>query len=97
MRSSLTLTGAFLTRTGTRLRCTVALMPSPAFRTCERFRMVYRQAKPQGTLLKEFREHVVKGNGAKQIVDDILMPMAEVYEELTGFLVFKHRTRRGHQ
>jgi hypothetical protein len=46
--------------------------------------MVYRQAKPQGTLLKEFREHVVKGHGAKQIVDDILMPMAEVYEELTG-------------
>ena len=47
-------------------------------------RMVYRKAKPQGTLLKEFREHVVKEHSAKQIVDDVLMPMAEVFEELTG-------------
>src|SRR5438445_7684359 len=46
--------------------------------------MVYRKAKPQGTLLKEFREHVAQNSSAKGIVDKILMPMAEVYEELTG-------------
>jgi len=47
-------------------------------------RMVYRKAKPQGTLLKEFREHVAQTSNAKDIVDKILIPMAEVYEELTG-------------
>ena len=47
-------------------------------------RMVYRRAKPQGTLLKEFREHVADNSNAEDIVDKILMPMAEVYEELTG-------------
>ena len=47
-------------------------------------RMVYRKAKPQGTLLKEFREHVAQNSNAKDIVDKVLMPMAEVYEELTG-------------
>jgi hypothetical protein len=47
-------------------------------------RMVYRKAKPQGTLLKEFREHVAQNSSAKDIVDKILMPMAEVFEELTG-------------
>jgi hypothetical protein len=47
-------------------------------------RMVYRKAKPQGTLLKEFREHVVKETSAKEIVDAILTPLAEVYEQLTG-------------
>lgn len=47
-------------------------------------RMVYRKAKPQGTLLKEFREHVVKDTAPKSIIDEILMPMAEVFEQLTG-------------
>jgi len=45
-------------------------------------RMVYRKAKPQGTLLKEFREHVAKDKPPVQFIDDILIPMADVYEEL---------------
>ena len=47
-------------------------------------RMVFRKAKPQGTLLKEFREHVVRDTAPAKLVDDILIPMTEVYEELTG-------------
>ena len=47
-------------------------------------RMVFRMAKPQATLLKEFREHVVGSRTAKEIIDGILIPMAEVYEQLTG-------------
>src|SRR5260370_9907552 len=46
-------------------------------------RMVYRKAKPQGTLLKEFREHVAKDKLPVQFIDDVLIPMADVYEELT--------------
>ena len=47
-------------------------------------RMVYRQAKPQGTLLKEFKEHVTKDLSSLQFVDDVLIPMADVYREITG-------------
>lgn len=47
-------------------------------------RMVYRKAKPQGTLLKEFREHVVKDSAPADIVDNVLTPMAEMFEQLTG-------------
>jgi hypothetical protein len=46
-------------------------------------RMVYRKAKPQGTLLKEFREHVVKQTTSISLIDDVILPMASVYEELT--------------
>lgn len=46
-------------------------------------RMVYRKAKPQGTLLKEFREHVTKGLEALTFIDTVLLPMADVYEQLT--------------
>lgn len=46
-------------------------------------RMVYRQAKPQGTLLKEFEDHVTKGISSVAFVDDILIPMADVYEEIS--------------
>lgn len=46
-------------------------------------RMVYRQAKPQGTLLKEFKDHVTKGISSVAFVDDILIPMADVYEEIS--------------
>jgi len=46
-------------------------------------RMVHRKAKPQGTLLREFREHVIGDISSKQIVDNVILPMAEVYEELT--------------
>jgi hypothetical protein len=46
-------------------------------------RMIYRKAKPQGTLLGEFREHVTKNTNPVRFVDTVLLPMASVYEELT--------------
>src|SRR3546814_3889788 len=45
-------------------------------------RMVYRKAKPKGTLLKEFREHV----GPPQpvaFIDEVLLPMAQAFREVT--------------
>lgn len=46
-------------------------------------RMVYRKAKPQGTLLKEFKEHVAGIMSATSFIDDVLVPMADVHEFLT--------------
>lgn len=45
-------------------------------------RMVYRKAKPQGTLLKEFKEHVVPAQQPQSFVDEILLPMAQAFSEL---------------
>lgn len=45
-------------------------------------RMVYRKAKPQGTLLKEFKEHVVSAKEPRSFVDDVLLPMAQAFGEL---------------
>jgi hypothetical protein len=45
-------------------------------------RMVYRKAKPQGTLLKEFKDHVTHDLPAAQFIDDVLIPMADVYREI---------------
>jgi hypothetical protein len=45
-------------------------------------RMIYRKAKPQGTLLKEFREHVTKIVPPAQLIDDVLMPMADIFEQI---------------
>lgn len=45
-------------------------------------RMVYRKAKPQGTLLKEFREHVGPAD-PKMFVDQILQPMAQAFREIS--------------
>ena len=45
-------------------------------------RMVYRKAKPQGTLLKEFREHVAPADPAV-FVDLVLGPMAQAYREIS--------------
>ena len=47
-------------------------------------RMVYRKAKPKGTVLKEFREHVAQLYKPKQLIDDVLVPMGEVFAELTA-------------
>ncbi|MDE2272242.1 MAG: DUF4357 domain-containing protein [Xanthomonadaceae bacterium] len=46
-------------------------------------RMIYRKAKPKGTLLKEFRDHVpiVEPMG---FVDAVLVPLAEAYREIAG-------------
>lgn len=45
-------------------------------------RMVYRKAKPQGTLLKEFREHVDLQNSV-HFIDTVLAPMSEAFQEIT--------------
>lgn len=46
-------------------------------------RMVYRKTKPQGTLLKEFREHVTEVSSPAKFVDSVLTPMASAYEQIT--------------
>jgi Protein of unknown function (DUF1524) len=46
-------------------------------------RMVYRKAKPQGTLLREFNDHVRGSYPAAALIDKIVIPMAEVFQELT--------------
>ena len=46
-------------------------------------RMIYRKAKPKGTVLKEFREHVGQIYKPKQLIDEVLAPMGEVFAELT--------------
>lgn len=45
-------------------------------------RMVYRKAKPQGTLLKEFKEHVAPALDPVAFVDEVLLPMARAFSEL---------------
>lgn len=45
-------------------------------------RMVYRQAKPQGTLIKEFKEHV-RLEDPRRFIDELLLPMAKAFEEIT--------------
>jgi hypothetical protein len=46
-------------------------------------RMIYRKAKPQGTLIKEFKDHV---QGAvpepTRLIDEVILPMARSYEEI---------------
>jgi hypothetical protein len=44
-------------------------------------RMIYRKAKPKGTLLKEFEEHVPHAKPA-DFVDNILLPLAAAYREV---------------
>jgi hypothetical protein len=46
-------------------------------------RMVYRKAKPQGTLLKEFKEHVAQAAQPQTLVDTVLLPMARAFAALT--------------
>lgn len=45
-------------------------------------RMVYRKAKSQGTLLKEFKEHVAPAKDPRAFMDDVLLPMAKAFNEL---------------
>ncbi len=45
-------------------------------------RMVYRKAKPQSTLLKEFKEHVTPTKQPTLFVDNVLLPMAQALKEL---------------
>lgn len=45
-------------------------------------RMVYRKAKPQGTLLKEFRDHVTPASAPIAFMEEVLLPMADAYRQL---------------
>ena len=47
-------------------------------------RMVYRKAKPKGSLLKEFKEHVTPSAKPQAFVDQILIPMAKAFDAITG-------------
>lgn len=46
-------------------------------------RMVFRKAKPQGTLLKEFKEHVTPAARPQAFVDEVLLPMAQAFSEIS--------------
>ncbi|MBI3444929.1 MAG: DUF262 domain-containing protein [Magnetospirillum sp.] len=46
-------------------------------------RMIYRKAKPQGTLLKEFRDHVCRKYEPLKLVDDVLLPYVSAYMEVS--------------
>jgi hypothetical protein len=45
-------------------------------------RMVYRKAKPKGTLLKEFRDHVTEASTPTKFVDSVLLPMASAFRQI---------------
>lgn len=46
-------------------------------------RMVYRKAKPQGTLLKEFKEHVSPASRPQAFIDEVLLPMAQAFSDIS--------------
>ncbi len=45
-------------------------------------RMIYRRSKPQGTLVKEFNEHVKPRENPEEFVNDILIPYSEAYTNI---------------
>ena len=45
-------------------------------------RMIYRRAKPKGTLTKEFEEHVMKGRDSETLVDEVIVPYAVAFEDI---------------
>lgn len=47
-------------------------------------RMVYRRSKPKGTLIREFKEHVTELNQPAQFIDQVLVPMARAFDELSN-------------
>ena len=46
-------------------------------------RMIYRKQKMRETLLQEFRAHVVPQHKAKDLIDDVILPYADAYKEIT--------------
>ncbi len=46
-------------------------------------RMIYRRAKPKGTLLREFKEHVSDAQNPVRFIDNVLLPISEAYEEVS--------------
>ena len=53
-------------------------------------RMVYRKVKPQGTLIKEFREHVTLDDPTA-FVDSVLSPMAEAFQQISDAQYSSHQ------
>lgn len=47
-------------------------------------RMIFRKAKPQGTLVKEFEAHVKPGDNPKDFIDSVLVPYSEAYTDIIG-------------
>ncbi|TYO93234.1 DUF262 domain-containing protein [Desulfallas thermosapovorans] len=45
-------------------------------------RMIYRKTKPRATVLKEFREAVCATEEPRQLVDRVLLPMADAYNDI---------------
>lgn len=47
-------------------------------------RMVYRRQKLRETVLKEFRDFVVPKHSPRELIDDVVLPMADAYQEIKG-------------
>ena len=45
-------------------------------------RMIYRKAKPKGTLIKEFKDHVTEVKEPTKLIDNLVLPMKRAYAEL---------------
>ncbi len=45
-------------------------------------RMIYRKAKPAGSVIKEFREHVKPTEHPQKFIDEILCPLADAFQEI---------------
>lgn len=46
-------------------------------------RMIYRKQKMRETLLQEFRAYVVPHHNAKDLIDDVILPYSDAYNEIT--------------
>ena len=47
-------------------------------------RMIYRKAKPQGTLLREFQQHVSSAYPPIKLINEVIAPYAKIFGELVG-------------
>jgi len=45
-------------------------------------RMIYRKQKMRETILKEFQDYVLPAHKPKELVDNIILPLADAYEEI---------------
>ena len=54
-------------------------------------RMVFRKAKPQGSLLKELKEHVSPATRPQVFVDEILLPMAQAFSAISDADYASHK------
>lgn len=45
-------------------------------------RMIYRKAKPHGTLVKEFKEHVIEVRQPVIFIDNVLLPIVNAFDDI---------------